>query len=131
MPPEFYKMSSQGYRNLGVIVVIATILAHGALITSIGLALAVWMKRLGRAIAFTVGFAIVIGAVWPILVTITMNGTADRGIGLCLPQPHRGASVQSGRISSRLAAIRLAKACSGGTASGPSRCSSWLLVYSA
>ncbi len=45
--------------------VIATILAHGALITSVGLALAVWIKRQSRAIAISVGSFILITAAWP------------------------------------------------------------------
>ena len=48
--------------------VIATILAHGALITSIGLALAVWIKRQSRAIAMSVGSFILVTAAWPIVV---------------------------------------------------------------
>ena len=87
MPAEYNQIIALGHRMYGVIVVIATILAHGALITSIGLALAVWMKRLGRAIAFSVGFAILIGAVWPIFVLITMNGPGFRTQGLASLSP--------------------------------------------
>ncbi len=49
MPPDYYKVFSTGDRIYGVFLVIATIFAHGALITSVGLALAVWMKRQSRA----------------------------------------------------------------------------------
>ena len=46
--------------------VVATILAHGALITSVGLALAVWIKRQSRAIAISVGSFVLVTAAWPI-----------------------------------------------------------------
>ncbi|MGP0065655.1 MAG: ABC transporter permease [Isosphaeraceae bacterium] len=69
------------------LLVVATILAHGALMTSIGLALGVWMKRLGRAIAFSVGFAILVGAVWPIFVLISMNGQGFRAEGIASLSP--------------------------------------------
>jgi ABC-type transport system involved in multi-copper enzyme maturation permease subunit len=86
-PPDYYSTIAMGHRLYGVIVVIATILAHGALITSIGLALAVWMKRLSRAIAFSVGLSIVIGAVWPILVSIMMHAPGYRIQGLISLSP--------------------------------------------
>jgi hypothetical protein len=53
--------------------VIATILAHGALITSVGLALAVWIKRQSRAIAFSVGSFVLVTAAWPIFVQISFH----------------------------------------------------------
>jgi ABC-type transport system involved in multi-copper enzyme maturation permease subunit len=74
LPPQYDQTISLGHRLYGVLLVIATIVAHGALITSLGLALGVWMKRQARAIAFTVGFAIFVGGAWPILVLIIMNG---------------------------------------------------------
>ena len=89
MPPDYYEIISLGRRIYGVILVIATILAHGALITSVGLALAVWMKRQGRAIAFTVGIGILVGAVWPILVVMIMRGPGpgNRTTGLASLSP--------------------------------------------
>ena len=71
MPPDYYRMITLGARCYGVIVVIATILAHGALITSVGLALAVWIKRQSRAIAMSVGSFILVTAAWPIVMSIT------------------------------------------------------------
>jgi hypothetical protein len=44
LSPEYDRVITRGARSYGVIVLIATILAHGALITSVGLALAVWVK---------------------------------------------------------------------------------------
>ena len=70
MTPEYYQIVTLGARCFGVVVVIATILAHGALITSVGLALAVWVKRQSRAIALSVGWFILVTAAWPIVVLV-------------------------------------------------------------
>ncbi|HKI20040.1 MAG TPA: hypothetical protein VKA15_19280 [Isosphaeraceae bacterium] len=72
-PPDYYRAIPLGARIFGVIVVIATILAHGALLTSIGLASAVWIKRQSRAIAISVGSFVLITAAWPIVVFIIYN----------------------------------------------------------
>jgi len=45
---------------------VATILVHGALITSVGLALATWIKGQGRAIALSVCVFALVSAAWPI-----------------------------------------------------------------
>jgi hypothetical protein len=72
MHPDYDRVIPLGPRIAGVFIVIATILAHGALLTSIGLALAVWITRQSRAIAFSVGLFIFIAAAWPIFATIAM-----------------------------------------------------------
>ena len=79
-PPAVFSNMSQesnvislGPRIHGVGVVIATILAHGALVTSIGLALAVWIPRQGRAIAVSVGLFILINAAWPLIAEIAFD----------------------------------------------------------
>ncbi len=45
----------KGNRFVAVSMELGLILAYGAAITSLGLALATWVRRLGRAVAFTVG----------------------------------------------------------------------------
>jgi hypothetical protein len=78
--PDYHRVIPLGPRIAGVFVVIGTILAHGALLTSIGLALAVWIKRQSRAIASSVGLFVLIAAVWPIFASIAMfrvTGGAD------------------------------------------------------
>ncbi len=87
MPPDYYRMLPLGVRIYGVFVVIATILAHGALITSIGLALAVWIKRQSRAIAMSVGAFILITAVWPIVVSMTVGSTRELSADLASLSP--------------------------------------------
>ena len=72
IPPWFrvryYEELSDGALLFGACLVIATILAHGALIASTGLALAVWIARQSRAIGLSVGLAVIVGAGWPMLV---------------------------------------------------------------
>ncbi len=68
-----------GVRLCGVLCLIATVLAHGALITSIGLALAVWIKRQGRAIAISVALFVLVVAAWPIYVSIAIDDGAKLG----------------------------------------------------
>ncbi len=70
---EVSSESSIGIRLFGVLMLIATILAHSALITSIGLALAVWIKRQSRAIALSVGLFVLVIAAWPIFVSIAFD----------------------------------------------------------
>ncbi len=67
-PPRYYLETPGAVLFIEAGLLVATILVHGALIASVGLALAVWMKRQGRAIAFSVGFAVLVGAGWPIFI---------------------------------------------------------------
>jgi ABC-type transport system involved in multi-copper enzyme maturation permease subunit len=78
LPPDFYRVPTLGARCYGVIVLIATIVAHGALITSVGLAMAVWIKRQSRAIAMSVGSFILVTAAWPTVVSNVANPDQSR-----------------------------------------------------
>ncbi len=87
VPPGF---SPEDYTNLprsalvyGAGLMVATILVHGALIASLGLALAVWIKRQGRAIAVCVGLAVMANAGWPMLVGVARMGMEGQGM-MCL-----------------------------------------------
>jgi len=64
-PPQL----SLAYRLFGVALLVATILAHGAATTSVGLALAIWIKRQSRAIAISVALFVLVAAGWPFLVS--------------------------------------------------------------
>jgi ABC-type Na+ efflux pump permease subunit len=77
-----------GVRLCGVLCLIATILAHSALITSIGLALAVWIKRQSRAIAFSVALFVLVIAAWPIFVAIAIDNRANLGRDLASLSPY-------------------------------------------
>jgi ABC-type transport system involved in multi-copper enzyme maturation permease subunit len=53
--------------GVGVILMIGLILAYAAAITSIGLALATWVRRLGRVISASVLAYVVVAVGWPLL----------------------------------------------------------------
>ncbi len=84
-PPEYYRVVTLGARCYGVGVVIATIIAHGALITSVGLAMAVWIKRQSRAIAMSVGSFVLVTAAWPIVVSIPFKPVPGRILAALSP----------------------------------------------
>ena len=65
---------------LGPILLVATILVHGALIASIGVALAVWIKQQSRAIAANVVIAVLISAGWPTFVGVIRMGAVSEGM---------------------------------------------------
>jgi ABC-type transport system involved in multi-copper enzyme maturation permease subunit len=64
-------------RLVAVALYVGTILAHGALFTSVGLALATWIKRPSRAIAMSVCLFVIVAVAWPVLVYV-VNGKLDR-----------------------------------------------------
>ncbi len=76
---RYHGQLSDGALLFGACLLITTILAHGALIASIGLALAVWIARQSRAIGLSVGLAVIVGAGWPILVLNMRWGLARAG----------------------------------------------------
>ncbi len=53
------------------------VLAYGAAITSLGLALAIWVGRLGRALALCVAAYVVFLIGWPILVSLCLGNSSD------------------------------------------------------
>ena len=82
-PARYYEELSDGALVFGACLLVATILAHGALIASVGLALAVWIARQSRAIALCVGLAVIVSAGWPIVVGAVRLGRAGVGL-MCL-----------------------------------------------
>jgi ABC-type Na+ efflux pump permease subunit len=87
MPPDQYWVLPRVACICGACAVVATILGHGALMTSIGLALAVWCKRQSRAIALSVASFIAIVAAWPIVVAIIFSQFDDLGEDLAALSP--------------------------------------------
>jgi ABC-type transport system involved in multi-copper enzyme maturation permease subunit len=55
------------------VLMIGSILACGAVITSLGLALATWVSRLGRAVALCVAAYVVFSIGWPILIAVLVS----------------------------------------------------------
>jgi len=77
---------SLGYRLFAAALLVATILAHGAATTSVGLALAIWIKRQSRAIAISVGLLVLVAVGWPFLVGL-LGGPDRVGPGLSALSP--------------------------------------------
>jgi ABC-type transport system involved in multi-copper enzyme maturation permease subunit len=82
-PAWYYDEMSDGALLFGACLLITTILAHGTLIVSVGLALAVWLARQSRAIALNVGLAVIVAAGWPMLIAAMRTGPQGRGL-VCL-----------------------------------------------
>jgi ABC-type transport system involved in multi-copper enzyme maturation permease subunit len=78
-PPDFYKELSRGGLFYAVALLIATILVHGAFLTSVGLALATWIKRQSRAIAISVCLFVMVAVGWPFLAGAIRPGRDTRG----------------------------------------------------
>src|SRR5258705_3539452 len=75
----------------GVALMAALILAYGAAITSLGLALATWMPRMGRAVGTTVGLYTMMCIGWiPLSLVIFGDGPGDEGIGVVAGGPPGG-----------------------------------------
>ena len=73
----------RGYLIGGTALVVVTVLVHGAAITSVGLALATWMKRQARAIVASVGVFLLVAVAWPILASYVFRDSQ----GLCSLSP--------------------------------------------
>jgi ABC-type transport system involved in multi-copper enzyme maturation permease subunit len=82
--PGFVELTL-GYRLFAVALLISTIAAHGALLTSVGLALAIWMKRQSRAIAVSVTVFVLVAIAWPTFVNVFLAYPLDEGLALLSP----------------------------------------------
>jgi ABC-type transport system involved in multi-copper enzyme maturation permease subunit len=70
--------SGPGVRGGGIaLLIVALVLANGAAITSLGLALATWSSRLGRAVGLTVTLHILITVGWLFLIMMLSRGPAS------------------------------------------------------
>ncbi len=85
--------------GLGLLFMIGLILAYAAAITSVGLALATWVPRLGRVIGISVMGYILVAAGWPLILTLLPNLPSFQGVpvynqpnwqGLLLASPFYG-----------------------------------------
>ena len=81
--PDYYERMPRAELLFGAALLVATIFIHGALIASVGLALATWIKRRSRAIVASVGLAVAIAAGWPIVVAVSSIGMPREGM-MCL-----------------------------------------------
>jgi hypothetical protein len=80
----------------GPVLIGALIVAYGAAITSLGLALATWLPRMGRAVGLTAGLylAVLIGAV-PLAMMLFGDGAGEAGPGLASASPMWGVGFSS------------------------------------
>ena len=81
-------------RWMGYLLLMGLVLAYAAVIASLGLAIATWVSRLGRAVAICVSFTVVFAIGWVVLVLVI--GSRD-SLGLGLPWGARS----SARLSRR------------------------------
>ncbi len=79
IPRQYYNGLTRGELLFGAGLMVATVLVHGALLASAGVALATWITRQGRAVAFSVGFAVMVAAGWPILVEVMQSSGSGGG----------------------------------------------------
>ena len=83
----------------GVILMAALILAYGAAITSLGLALATWIPRMGYAAALTVGLYSSMSIVWvPLSILLFGEDPGDAGIGVAAGSPPMGVFAYSSAL---------------------------------
>ncbi|MGP0067706.1 MAG: ABC transporter permease subunit [Isosphaeraceae bacterium] len=84
---------------IGLVLMIGLILAYAAAITSLGLAVATWVPRLGRVITVSVMAYVLVTVGWPVLLQVLPALPAIRAIpfhqrpnwdGLCLASPFFG-----------------------------------------
>jgi ABC-type Na+ efflux pump permease subunit len=84
--------------GMAYLLLIGSILAFGAAITSLGLALATWVSRLGRAVALCVTAYALISIGWPILIAL-LSSPEPNGRSLVMGSPAVGAFIETALIS--------------------------------
>jgi ABC-type transport system involved in multi-copper enzyme maturation permease subunit len=80
-------MLSRDERLFGVVLLVITILVHGAAVTSLGLWLATRIKRQSRAVALCVGTLVLLAIGWPILVMVLTKRPGGAGEALASGSP--------------------------------------------
>ena len=86
-------------RFWGAALIAALILAYGAAITSLGLAMATWVPRMGRAAAVTVGLYTIVCIGWaPMAMFIFGEDSGDDGVGIAAASPVAGVGIFSAML---------------------------------
>jgi ABC-type transport system involved in multi-copper enzyme maturation permease subunit len=104
MLPEYFELLSRAEALFAVILLVATIFIHGALIASIGLALATWVSRQSRAIAISVATAVMVSVGWPIFLSVIRVGIHGQGMTCLSPIMATGNLTEI--MSTRLVSFR-------------------------
>ena len=74
------------------------VMAYGAVITSLGLAIATWQPRLGRAVAFSVAIYVIVTVVYP-AIAITTARLGPRDTTVLWPSPFFGMFLPMGWLA--------------------------------
>jgi hypothetical protein len=80
-------------RWLGVVLVVATILAQGAAVTSLGIALAIWVPRLDRALTLSAAAAVFFIIAWIPLMALLFNRNQQLAMGMVSASPLFGVGL--------------------------------------
>ncbi|QEH34633.1 ABC-2 family transporter protein [Aquisphaera giovannonii] len=89
-------------RSWAVVPLAALILAYGASITSLGLALATWLPRVGQASALTVGVYVFLSIAWiAFALSAFGEGPGDAGLGVAAGSPLVGVFFYSGLLDGK------------------------------
>ena len=83
----------------GVIVLAALIVSYGAALTSLGVGLATWVPRMGRAVGLSVGIYTGMTFGWIFLSLLFLNGRGNDDIGFAAASPLMGVGVYSNAIA--------------------------------
>ena len=73
-------------------------LACGAMLVSLGLLLATWLKKFGRAVGLAVGIYLFLVLVWPIAQMVLGNSWGDEELAMLSPDILRRFSPKSWRV---------------------------------
>jgi hypothetical protein len=74
-------------RWVGIPLVVATVLAQGAAVTSLGVALAIWIPRLDRALTLSAAVAVFFTVAWIPLMFVLSGQDRELGMGLAAASP--------------------------------------------
>ena len=98
-----FVLSLQTGHVWGTALMVALILAYGAAITSLGLALATWIPQMGRAAAMTIGLYAVVSIGWiPISMLIFGEGSGKDGMGAAAGSPIMGVGAYSSILAGEM-----------------------------
>ncbi|WP_169974222.1 ABC transporter permease [Tautonia rosea] len=93
-------LSTESGHVWAVALLAALILAYGAAITSLGLALATWTNRMGRAVGLTTGIYVFVSIAWPFLAMLLFGNRAENlGLGIASASPFFGVGAYSALIA--------------------------------
>jgi hypothetical protein len=85
-------------RWLGPPLVVATVLAQGAAVTSLGIALAVWVPRVDRALTLSAAVAVFLTVAWVPLMFLLFRDDKALGMGLASASPLFGVGLLTSAI---------------------------------